>query len=108
MSAYYAPERTGVGRLFAMGEGGSSFEQPGNDRQPDPADEMMLRLHPREREILGLLAEGLSNRQIGERIFRSPETVKWYLKRLFRKLDVGTREQAVAWAKDNWSDRQSG
>ncbi len=50
---------------------------------------------PREHEILGLIAEGLSNREIGERLFVSENTVKTHSSRLFEKLEVKRRVQAV-------------
>jgi DNA-binding NarL/FixJ family response regulator len=53
-------------------------------------------LTEREREVLRLLAAGLSNREIGERLFLSPETVKTHLGNIYRKLGVETRTQAVA------------
>lgn len=52
-------------------------------------------LTPREHEILGLIAEGLSNREIGERLFVSENTVKTHSSRLFEKLGVNRRLQAV-------------
>jgi DNA-binding CsgD family transcriptional regulator len=54
-----------------------------------------LGLTPREHEILGLIAEGLSNREIGLRIFVSENTVKTHSSRLFAKLGVNRRVQAV-------------
>jgi ATP/maltotriose-dependent transcriptional regulator MalT len=53
-------------------------------------------LHHREIQILRLVSEGLRNREIGERLRISEDTVKWYLKRLFAKLYVTTRTSAVA------------
>ncbi|WP_327503097.1 LuxR C-terminal-related transcriptional regulator [Arenibaculum sp.] len=53
-------------------------------------------LHHREVQILRLVSEGLRNREIGERLQVSEETVKWYLKRLYTKLEVETRTSAVA------------
>jgi DNA-binding CsgD family transcriptional regulator len=49
----------------------------------------------REHEILQLIAEGLSNREIGERAFISENTVKTHSSRLFDKLGVSRRVQAV-------------
>lgn len=57
------------------------------------------RLHHRETQILKLVAEGLRNREIGARLFLSEETVKWYLKRLYCKLYVRTRTEAIASAR---------
>lgn len=54
-----------------------------------------LGLTPREHEILGLIAQGLSNREIGERLFVSENTVKTHSSRLFDKLGVSRRLQAV-------------
>lgn len=54
-----------------------------------------LGITPREHEILGLIAQGLSNREIGERLFVSENTVKTHSSRLFGKLGVNRRVQAV-------------
>jgi DNA-binding CsgD family transcriptional regulator len=54
---------------------------------------------PREHEILVLIAEGLSNREIAARLFVSENTVKTHSSRLFEKLDARRRTQAVQIAK---------
>lgn len=55
---------------------------------------------PRELEILGLIAEGLSNREIAERLFVSENTVKTHSSRLFDKLAARRRTQAVQIGKE--------
>jgi predicted ATPase/DNA-binding CsgD family transcriptional regulator len=57
-------------------------------------------LSDRETEILGLLAGGLSNREIAQELFLSLETIKWYNKHIYSKLGVGSRTQAVARARE--------
>lgn len=57
-------------------------------------------LTPRELQILELIAGGLSNREIAERIFVSENTVKTHSKRLFEKLNARRRTQAVAAGKE--------
>jgi DNA-binding NarL/FixJ family response regulator len=52
----------------------------------------------REREILGLMADGLSNAAIGDRLHLSEGTVKTYLRRAYGKLGVSTRAAAIAQA----------
>lgn len=58
-----------------------------------------LGLSKRELEVLQLLAEGLSNNEIASRLFVSLNTVKTHTSRLFEKLDVKRRTQAVEKAK---------
>jgi ATP/maltotriose-dependent transcriptional regulator MalT len=52
----------------------------------------------REREVLGLLAEGLTNRQIAERLVVSEHTVHRHVTNILRKLDLPSRTAAAAWA----------
>jgi predicted ATPase/DNA-binding CsgD family transcriptional regulator len=52
-------------------------------------------LNQREIEILNLISEGLSNREISQRLNLSSETVKWYNKQMFKKLGVNSRTQAM-------------
>jgi DNA-binding NarL/FixJ family response regulator len=55
-------------------------------------------LTPQERKILELIGEGLTNRQIGERLYLAEKTVKNYVSALFAKLGMERRTQAAAFA----------
>jgi ATP/maltotriose-dependent transcriptional regulator MalT len=59
-----------------------------------------LRITPRELEILELIAGGLSNREIAEKLFVSENTVKTHSSRLFDKLSARRRTQAVQLGKE--------
>lgn len=64
------------------------FTPPARDVGPDPT--------PREIEVLQLVADGLVNREIGERLFLSEETVKSHVRHLLAKLQARSRAHAVA------------
>ena len=59
-----------------------------------------LGVTPREREILQLIANGMSNREIAEKLFVSENTVKTHSSRLFDKLSAKRRTQAVQIGKE--------
>jgi pimeloyl-ACP methyl ester carboxylesterase/DNA-binding CsgD family transcriptional regulator len=67
----------------------------GSVRGEDPA---FASLSPREREVLTLIAEGLGNAQIAERLSISEKTVRNHVSNLFDKLGVWTRAQAIVFA----------
>jgi len=56
----------------------------GRTRDPNP----LADLSEREREVLGLMAEGRSNHAIGQALFVSPKTVEWYVRQIFMKLGL--------------------
>ncbi|MFE2427644.1 response regulator [Streptomyces sp. NPDC059373] len=70
----------------------------GDDAVQEPQDAVLASLTPREREILGLIGEGLTNRQIGQRLYLSEKTVKNHISRLLAKLGVERRIQAAVLA----------
>ena len=62
-------------------------------------------LSTQERKILELIGEGLTNRQIGERMFLAEKTVKNYVSALFAKLGMERRTQAAAYAARVFDDQ---
>ena len=54
------------------------------------------RLTPRQLEILRLIASGYTTAQIAAELFLSPETVRWHVKAILRKLNARTRAEAAA------------
>ena len=73
-------------------------------RQPAKADPLAA-LTGQERRILELIGEGLTNRQIGERLFLAEKTVKNYTSALFAKLGMERRTQAAAYAARVFGDQ---
>jgi LuxR family maltose regulon positive regulatory protein len=74
---------------LAQGTGGPTAAE----RLPDP-------LRERELEVLALIAAGKSNKEIAGTLFVSMGTVKTHINNLYRKLDVGSRTQAVSRARE--------
>jgi DNA-binding CsgD family transcriptional regulator len=64
-----------------------------------PAAAPPMGLTPREAEVLALLAEGLTNREIGHRLFVTPKTVGTHVGHIFEKLGVHTRVEAASRAR---------
>jgi DNA-binding NarL/FixJ family response regulator len=59
-----------------------------------------LRISEREFEVLRLMTEGRSNKEIAVRLKVSPNTIKTHVARLYEKLDVGRRTEAIRKARD--------
>ncbi len=80
------------GSLLNPGTTGRVLRQLGQESaEPDPLAE----LTPKERQILDLIGEGLTNRQIGERLYLAEKTVKNYVSVVLSKLDMKRRTQAA-------------
>ena len=65
-------------------------------RKGSEEDELLARLSPQERNILRLIADGLTNRQIAEQVHLAEKTVKNYVSNLLAKLGMERRTQAAA------------
>ena len=72
----------------------------GEPFRPDDSRREALGITPRELEILELIAQGLSNREIAEKLFVSENTVKTHSSRVFDKLGAKRRTQAVQLGKE--------
>jgi DNA-binding NarL/FixJ family response regulator len=70
------------------------------DRTLSAAAPIFPELSEREREVLGLIAQGLTNSAIAERLILSPKTVRNYITEIFSKLQVADRAQAIIRARD--------
>jgi LuxR family transcriptional regulator, maltose regulon positive regulatory protein len=79
-----APERD---RAAVDRSGGAAPAEPGES------------LNDREREILGLIEQGLSNQEIAQRLIVAVSTIKWHINHLYAKLDAHSRTQAIARAR---------
>ena len=70
-------------------------------RPPGPRSPERFGLTRREREIVELVARGLTNKAIAEQLYLAPKTVRNHINRLFAKLGVSNRQQAVrTWQSD--------
>ena len=91
------PPRELVDAVLAAGRGEPLVAAPMARRmlsEPDPLGE----LSAREREVLELVAEGLTNKSIGERLFLSEATVKTHVRNVLKKLHARNRAEAAALA----------
>ena len=80
-----APDVVKAVRMVGLG---MDVFTPGDDSAQTP-------LSVREREVVGLIASGATNREIAERLYLSPHTIKEYTSSVYRKLGVRNRAEAV-------------
>jgi DNA-binding NarL/FixJ family response regulator len=85
---------TFANRARATGPGTADGGQRGAPRTPRPGYDLS-RITEREREVLSLVAEGLSNDEIATRLYLSPLTTKTHVSRIMTKLDARDRAQLV-------------
>ncbi|MFQ5874223.1 MAG: response regulator [Dehalococcoidia bacterium] len=64
-------------------------------------------LSVREQEVLGLVAQGLTNKETAERLYISENTVKYHMKNILDKLHLQNRAQVIAWAARHATDYPS-
>jgi DNA-binding NarL/FixJ family response regulator len=80
---------------------GTVLEEMTQAPEADPEQEKIATLTVRERDVIELIAEGLKNKQIGQRLFISETTVTHHLTSIFSKLDVSDRLELVIYAFAN-------
>lgn len=88
-----------VGQLLAID--GTAARPPAPSARPTVAEA----LSEREIEIVELLGEAMPNKKIARILGVSPETVKWHLKKVYLKLGVTSRDEAVARLRDQGPSR---
>jgi LuxR family maltose regulon positive regulatory protein len=87
-----------AGKLLAAFE---AEKQKNMDPSPRMSAQLLVEpLSPRELEVLHLIAQGLSNDEIGKRLFLALDTVKGHNRRIYDKLQVQRRTEAVARARE--------
>ena len=77
---------------------GSVLQEISENKQPEPDKEKIASLTEREREVIGLVGEGLKNKQIASRLFISETTVTHHLSSVFSKLEVSDRLELIIYA----------
>jgi DNA-binding NarL/FixJ family response regulator len=96
-----------VGAVRTIATGGSLLDSKATAvvlerlrRGDEPTDPRYATLSPQERRILALIADGLTNRQIGAEMFRAEKTVKNYVSSLLHKLGFARRTEAAVYASE--------
>jgi len=98
------PTLSGFARDIYRAIAPEKAEPPASDRDTDAYDKsysrlMVEELNPRELEILQMISEGYSNREISQKLFLSVGTVKWHTSNIYGKMGVRNRVEAVTLAR---------
>jgi LuxR family maltose regulon positive regulatory protein len=91
---------THVRRLLAAFASPHTSTEPSVEHGSQSGQSLPVPLTTREREVLEMIAEGFSNREIATRLFIATSTVKGYVHSIFRKLEADSRTKAVARAHE--------
>ena len=86
--------------IFSPGVAGQMMAYFARGGKTAAAAERFSELTPREREILELLAQGLTNAAIAERLVLSPKTIRNQVSNIFGKLQVASRSEAIVKARE--------
>jgi len=88
---------------YALSEEGSSTATPSttSEQQLSPTPDHPAGLTPREIEVLGLVASGMTNAQIAKELYVSCRTVETHLTSIYRKLGVSSRAAATRFALEH-------
>lgn len=86
--------------LHVVAAGGQVIGAETDHAPPGEGWRTPAELTPRERDVLTLVAQGLSNAEITERLVLSPKTVRNHVSNIFTKLQVATRAEAIVRARD--------
>lgn len=90
----WVPLHVGVEHIVSLVEAAAA-----DAADQEGADEPVL--SAREVEVLALIAEGLTNQEIADRVFVSINSVKTYIRSAYRKIGVNSRSQAAVWGLRN-------
>jgi two-component system response regulator DevR len=106
MELTHAVKEVGAGRSLLDNRAAAALmaKLRGEAEKPDPLSD----LSAQERTLLGLLSEGLTNKQIADRMFLAEKTVKNYVSRLLAKLGMERRTQAAVFATKIEGSRRPG
>jgi predicted ATPase/DNA-binding CsgD family transcriptional regulator len=90
---------------LALGEQTAAGADRGTPQDNGSQHTDRIDLTPKERQVAQLVAEGMSNRQVGERLYISARTAETHVGRIMNKLGVNSRAQVAAWVTANMDRR---